>query len=58
MMGTKSWTTDKFPSSSPGPVAVFVDRADTSHNVTYAEICEPTTNPAKPNCHIEKDKPH
>jgi len=39
-------------------IAVFVDRVDTSHNVTYAEICVPTVNPAKPDCHIEKDKPH
>jgi tetratricopeptide (TPR) repeat protein len=39
-------------------IAVFVDRVDISHNVTYAEICVPTVNPAKPDCHIEKDKPH
>jgi hypothetical protein len=39
-------------------IGVFVDRVDTSHNVTYAEICVPTVDPAKPDCHIEKDKPH
>jgi len=39
-------------------IAVFVVRVDISHNVTYAEICVPTVNPAKPDCHIEKDKPH
>jgi hypothetical protein len=39
-------------------IAVFVDRVDTSHNVTYAEICVPTTDPAKPECHIVNDKPH
>ena len=39
-------------------IAVFMDRVDTSHNVTYAEICVPTIDPAKPDCHIDRDKPH
>lgn len=39
-------------------IAVFMDEVDTSHNVTYAEICMPTIDPAKPDCHIEKDKTH
>ena len=39
-------------------IAVYMDGVDTSHNVTYAEICVPTTDPAKPDCHIDKDKPH
>ena len=39
-------------------IAVYMDGVDTSHNATYAEICVPTTDPAKPECHIVKDKPH